>query len=96
MLKSSWAVASSPSLWQLAISPAATTTGARAVTSGDEEVRSEPQPTAVKTARRAKRNVRAALPALALVGSVALESPQPDECVTMNLDIYASDYRKTG
>jgi hypothetical protein len=31
-----------------------------------------------------------------VVGSAALERPQPDECMTMNLDIYASDYRKNG
>jgi hypothetical protein len=34
--------------------------------------------------------------ALVVVGSAALERPQPDERMTMNLDIYASDYRKNG
>src|SRR3712207_4274563 len=87
----SWALPSWASLRQsAAMSPTATTTGERA-TSGEEGVRSELQPTAMRVARTTTRNVGAVLLALAVVGPSTLEPPRRDEYMSMMGDVCASN-----
>ena len=99
MLLSSLAVASSPLPSQMAMSPAATTTGESALTSGEggrsgEGVRSELQPKAKSVVRRATRTAGAGL--LLALAAAALHSLRPDGYLTMIRSISILMYRNPG